>query len=83
VPENNLEEKVFGLLLIIEEVYPGTITQRFFESILCIQDAQIKSLMQQKRSITSYEQTLAISAEKGGTSVLADCFLVCGRPTTG
>ena len=80
VPENNLEEKVFGLLVIIEEVYPRESFSEVFESILCIQDAQIKSLLQQKRRIESYEQTLAISAEKGGTSVLADCFLVCGRP---
>ena len=79
-PEIDLEVKVFGLLQMIEEVYPRESFADVYESILCIQDAQIKSLVQQKRGIRSYEQTLAISAEKGGTSVLADCFLVCGHP---
>jgi hypothetical protein len=80
MPENVLEEKVFGLLEMIEEVYPRESFADVFESILCIQGAQIKSLVQQERGIKTYEQTLAISAEKGGTSVLADCFLVCGHP---
>lgn len=79
-PGNRLEEKVFGLLRVIEDVYPRDTYEDVFESILCIQDAQIRSLMQQTRGEKSSEKTLAISAAKGGTSVLADCFLVCGRP---
>jgi hypothetical protein len=51
-----------------------------FESIISIHNGQCKSLNQQSRLSSPYENDiLAISAEKGGTSVLADAYLVCGN----
>jgi hypothetical protein len=51
-----------------------------YESLLAIHRAQMNSLSQQRRSISPYEtDILRLSLEKGGTSVLADAYLVAGH----
>jgi hypothetical protein len=64
---------------MIEGQYPRDEYKQVFDSILCIQNGQIKSLSQQDtEKDLDEESAIAISAEKGGTSVLADAYLVCG-----
>jgi len=54
--------------------YPGV-----FQGLLGIFNAQIKSLLQQKQhQAGAPADLLTISVEKGGTSVLADGYLICG-----
>jgi hypothetical protein len=74
------EEKLRDLVKIIERRcarpdFPGV-----YQSLLAIYNAQVKSLLQQRVAASpSPEDILAISLEKGGTSVLADGYLVAGR----
>ena len=78
-PKSAHEETVYSLIEIIEKQYPRENFGHVFDSILSIQKAQIKSLTQQDGVNTKKESALVpISIEKGGTSVLADAYLVCG-----
>ena len=78
--ETGLEERLHALIDMIEgefrrEDYPGV-----YQSLLAIHNAQIKSLLQQrKRQSPDPVQILDISLEKGGTSVLADGYLAAGK----
>lgn len=74
------EAAVFRLVARIEEQYPRPTYGNVYRSLLAINRAQGKSLMQQGH-LGSHEalDVLGISIEKGGTSVLADGFLVCGN----
>lgn len=77
---NSYEEKIYKLISMIENQYDRNIYPEVFESLVCIHSGQCKSLMQQITQNSPYESDiLAISAEKGGTSVLADAYLVCGK----
>ena len=77
--EGPQEEKVFSLIGMIEGQYPRERYHGVYDSILSIQHGQIKSLRQQKsEKEPGKKEVLRISAEKGGTSVLADAYLVCG-----
>ena len=78
-PENDLEEKIFSLVGMIEVQYPRDEYQGVFDSILSIQNGQIKSLNQQSDKSLGMDTLARISSEKGGTSVLADTYLVCGE----
>jgi hypothetical protein len=78
-PENGLEEKAFALIHMIEGQYPRQEYPEVFESVLSILQGQTKSLSQQSGSVCGKNGILCISAEKGGTSVLADAYLVCGK----
>lgn len=78
-PSNSYEEALFRLVSTIEGQYPRTSYGDVYESLLCIHDAQCNSLTQQKGLTSPYEKDiLGISTEKGGTSVLADAYLVNG-----
>jgi len=73
------EEKLLQLIKIIEKQYDRSIYPGVYQSLLTIFNAQIKSLGQQKALRIPYEtDILKISLEKGGTSVLADGYLVNG-----
>ena len=62
---------------MIEGEHPRDVCPDVYESLLAIARAQMKSLRQQRRSLSPYEtDLLALSLEKGGTSVLADAYLV-------
>lgn len=81
-PANNYEESLFRLVEKIEEQYDRSSCHEVFESLLSINSAQKKSLQQQGNSCGPYENDiLGISMEKGGTSVLADAYLVNGNLT--
>lgn len=73
------EEKIFRLIQTIETQYDRQGCPGVFQSLLAIFNAQIRSLAQQSKHSLPYEiDLLDISFEKGGTSVLADGFLVAG-----
>jgi hypothetical protein len=77
---NPHEEALFNLVSIIESQYPRDSYTDLYESLLCIHAAQCNSLTQHKVVSSPYEiDILGISTEKGGTSVLADAYLVHGK----
>jgi hypothetical protein len=73
---------VFALVARIEEEFPRASFGDVYESLLAIHRAQGRSLLQQDEPRLPDDEILAISCEKGGTSVLADLYLVCGRAST-
>ena len=73
------EEKLLSLVRLIERRFPRQEFPGAYRSLLTIYNAQVKSLLQQRpEAAPSFEDILAISLEKGGTSVLADGYLVAG-----
>jgi hypothetical protein len=73
------EEKLVSLVRLIERRFPRPEFPGVYRSLLTIYNAQVKSLLQQRpEAAPSLEDILAISLEKGGTSVLADGYLVAG-----
>jgi hypothetical protein len=79
-PENENEEKISRLIKMIETEYGRDRFPGVYQSMLSIFNAQLKSLTQQKGNILPLEiDILDLSFEKGGTSVLADGFLVRGK----
>lgn len=82
ISENQNEEKVFILVEMIEQQFSRAIYPDVFESLLAIHTAQTKSikLFSTKEEI-SKKELLNISLEKGGTSVLADGYLIAGDLT--
>ncbi|MBU3190925.1 hypothetical protein K9O30_15830 [Clostridium bowmanii] len=77
---NSYEAALFKLVSLIEGQYPRAHYSEVYESLLCIHSAQSRSLTQQSHMTSPYESDiLGISTEKGGTSVLADAYLVNGR----
>ena len=80
MPLDKHEAAVFRLVTRIEDQYPRSPFATVYRSLLTINRAQGKSLMQQGRSHSPCElDILGISIEKGGASVLTDGFLVCGN----
>lgn len=76
------EEMIYNLVTFIESVFNREEYPLVYESLLLIHNAQEKSLTQQEVSSTPYERDiLGISIEKGGTSVLADGYLINGSLT--
>jgi len=74
---------IFEMIERMESDFPRSQYPDVWESILLIQSAQENSLRQQGEfgNITKKE-IKSLSFRKGGTSVLADGFLVCGELTT-
>jgi hypothetical protein len=80
VPESSYEEAIFKLVSLIEQQYARESHPDLFYSLLCIHSAQCNSLTQQKGMCSPYDRDiLGISTEKGGTSVLADAYLIKGK----
>lgn len=79
-PASASEERLRALVGLMERRFPRTAFPAVFRSLLAIYNAQVRSLLQQRRSAapSADEDILAISLEKGGTSVLADGYLVAG-----
>ncbi len=81
-PENPNEIKILRLIKMIEAEYDRKKFPGVYQSMLSIFNAQIKSLIQQKGHILTFEvDIMDLSFEKGGTSVLADGYLVSGALT--
>ena len=79
-PSSSHEAEVFRLIGMIEAEHPRSLFPDVYESLLAIHRAQMKSLGQQRHDLSPYEtDLLALSLEKGGTSVLADAYLVAPR----
>ncbi len=79
IPKDFIEEKVFSLVSQIESQYNRDTYQQVFESLRLIQEAQAESMKQDNDEILTGDKILPISFFKGGTSVLADAFLVKGN----
>ena len=70
---------VFDLVARIEGEFPRARFEDVYESLLAIHRGQVRSLAQQDDPRLTDDEILAISCEKGGSSVLADLYLVSGR----
>jgi hypothetical protein len=79
---NRTEDSVYKLVGMIEAEYSRNDFPEVYQSLLDIHDAQTNSmkLIQLKNSISEHE-ILKICLAKGGTSVLADGYLVAGKLT--
>ncbi len=73
-----LEEKLFRLIGMIEAQYERSRFPMVYQSLMWIHDAQVRSMLQDGPEELTREDILDISAEKGGSSVLADGCLVRG-----
>jgi hypothetical protein len=79
-PHGAAEAAVFRLVARIEGEFPRREFPEVYQSLLAIHQGQVRSLAQQDDPTLSDDDILAISCTKGGSSVLADAYLVCGRP---
>ncbi len=78
-PLNNMEEHIYNLVKKIEGEFQRDNYPKVFESLLGIHTAQEQSLIQQREKTLPFEKDIiGITFEKGGTSVLADGYLVRG-----
>lgn len=77
-PEGAAEAAVFRLIETVEEEYPRDRFGDVHQSLLAIHAGQVKSVTQQDDPNLSDARLLSISCEKGGSSVLADLYLVAG-----
>jgi hypothetical protein len=75
------EPAAFQLVERIEGELPRRRYPAVYASLLAIQEAQSRSLLQHRGGTLSEAELLAVSVQKGGTSVLADLHLVA--PTAG
>ncbi len=77
---NEYEKKVFELVSKIENTFDRETYTEVFQSLIYIYNGQVKSMIQQGKRTSPYEtDILGISIEKGGSSVLADGYLVKGK----
>ena len=73
------ESDAFRLVGLVEGEFPRRSFPDVFESLLAIHRGQIRSLGQHGARPLTERELLATSCEKGGTSVLADLYLVAGE----
>ena len=77
VPANPWEQKIFDLVGLIEGQFDRQCYPEVYASLMAILRAQAKSLQLQAPHASPYElDVLGLVFEKGGTSVLADGYLV-------
>jgi hypothetical protein len=81
IPAGAGEAVAFRMVDRIEDEFPRGEFGDVHESLLAIHRAQTLSLSQQRKSGLTDAEILAISSEKGGSSVLADLYLVVGIAT--
>lgn len=81
-PINDREKTIFDLVEMIESDWDRNCYPEVYESLLAIHDAQTRSiiLLDNKEDL-SEKELLSICIEKGGTSVLADGYLINGKLT--
>lgn len=78
-PLNNHEKKLFSMVEKIEMQYERKDYSKVYESLILIHEGQMNSLLQQRKNMPPYENDiLGISFFKGGSSVLADAYLIAG-----
>ncbi|AFS79348.1 hypothetical protein Curi_c23470 [Gottschalkia acidurici 9a] len=79
---SNLHEKhIYDLVKKIESEFSREEYKQVFRSLLDIHKSQEKSLIQHGQYYLSIEDIIDITFEKGGTSVIADGYLVRGKLT--
>ena len=79
---NRNEMRIYDLISRIEGEYPRNLFPQVYEGLISIHRGQEKSFAQQRQYCTQDDiNVLEISMEKGGTSVLADGYLVKGELT--
>jgi hypothetical protein len=79
-PGDAYESAVFRLVEMIEGEFPRAAFPEVYSSLLAIHAGQVRSLSQQQQSGPADEQRLLhISVAKGGSSVLANGWLVAGK----
>lgn len=75
------ERKLWDLVESVEFDYKRDLYYNVYESLLSIQEAQVKSMLQEGDFGPFDRDILGISFEKGGTSVVADAYLALGELT--
>ena len=79
---NEHERMIFELVSLIESDWDRVEYPLVYESLLAIHDAQTRSIsLVNKKENISEGELLSICIEKGGTSVLADGYLINGKLT--
>jgi hypothetical protein len=79
---NPWEQKIFGLVGMIEGQFDRQLHPEVYASLAAILQAQTSSLQLQLPHASPYEMdVLGLTFEKGGTAVLADGYLVAGSLT--
>lgn len=79
-PLNHREKHIYNLVKKIEGEFKRDDYPEVFMSLLGIHHAQVQSLIQQKEKTLPFEKDIiGITFEKGGTSVLADAYLIRGK----
>lgn len=79
---NKLEEKIFDLVAFIEGDWPRDIYPAVYESLVAIHDAQTRSIsLLHGGNEVNADELMTICIGKGGTSVLADGYLLKGTLT--
>lgn len=71
------DKTVARLVERIEQEFPRDDFPTVYAGLLAIHDGQMRSLGQDDGTALTDAELLAISVEKGGSSVLADLYLVC------
>jgi hypothetical protein len=81
-PANQHEAHISALIGMIESQFSRADHPQVFQSLIAIQNAQVKSLELLGRQVSPYEvDVLRTSFEKGGAAALADGYLVKGSLT--
>ena len=79
VPAHNSRERTIDrLVCMVEQEFDRTDCPQVFESMIAIHQGQTRSVFQFNGTDLTPDDLLDISIEKGGTSVLADGYLVAG-----
>lgn len=80
---NELETKIFDLVSFIEFDWPRNRYPKVYESLVAIHDAQTRSIsLVHKGGGINAGELMSICIDKGGTSVLADGYLLKGVLTS-
>jgi hypothetical protein len=74
-----LEKRIFHLVRLIEQDWPREQNPGIYLSLLAIHDAQLRSVKEQAPGKAN-ANLLCTEVFKGGSSVLADAYLVLGKP---
>jgi len=75
---NPLEDKIFALVALVESQFRRNEFPGVYQSLLAIHDAQTRSIQLTSEQVPDTRTLLSICIDKGGTSVLADGYLING-----
>ncbi len=78
-PKNHAESQLFNLVGMFEEQYNRADFPEVYNSLYAIQKGQTDSLKLSKQNGLTDSEIRRVCFEKGGTSVLADGYLVAGK----